>query len=105
MARKCIWVLLALLLAACSSPSQKKVSRAVQADVPKSHPMLPPELIGEDRQQQQALQTFVRSCARLGAGWQSLCSQAKLTPDTNEAAARFFASNFDEYTLDPGSGL
>ena len=106
MARKCIWVLLALLLAACSSSTPpKKAARQVRSEVPKSHPMLPPELIGEDRQQQQALQTFVRSCARLGAGWQSLCSQAKLTPDTNEAAARFFASNFDEYTLDSGSGL
>ena len=107
MLKKYSWLLLTLLLAACSSspPPEQKPIRHQTTGVPKSHPLLPAELIGEDRQQQQALQAFIHSCPRLGTSWQSLCNLARMTPKTHAAAATFFASNFDEYTLDSGSGL
>ena len=64
MLKKYSWLLLTLLLAACSSspPPEQKPVRRQTTGVPKSHPLLPAELIGEDRQQQQALQAFIHSC-------------------------------------------
>ncbi len=89
-----------LLVAACSSTPPAPTSVASRpAAKPVTH-RLPASLVGEDRQQQEALQAFLNSCSRLGMQWQSLCWQAQRTAKTPAAAARFFQQNFDEYALD-----
>ena len=94
-----------LLLAACSStPPAPKPVAVRPLSKPPVH-QLPASLIGEDRQQQEALQAFLNSCPQLGMRWQSLCWQAQRTPKTPAAAARFFQQNFDEYALAHGTGL
>lgn len=94
-----------LLVAACSSTPPVPSSVASRpAAKPVTH-RLPASLVGEDRQQQEALQAFLNSCPRLGMQWQSLCWQAQRTAKTPTAAARFFQQNFDEYALDDGHGL
>lgn len=94
-----------LLVAACSStPPAPTPVVARSASKPATH-HLPASLVGDDRQQQEALQAFLNSCPRLGMQWQSLCWQAQRTPKTPAAAARFFQQNFDEYAFASGSGL
>lgn len=99
------WLIVAAWgLAACSS-SQHDVT---QVNTPPSHrtvSALPTALVGDDRQQQEALQAFLHSCPRLGYAWQSLCLQASITPKTHAAATRYFQRYFDEYQLDNEPGL
>jgi membrane-bound lytic murein transglycosylase A len=93
-----------LVLAGCSSSPTVTQTPAPVPVRPKVH-SLPATLIGEDHQQQEALQAFLNSCPRLGMQWQGLCWQAQRTAKTPAAAARFFQQNFDEYELEGGDGL
>ena len=97
-----VWL---LVLAGCAShtPSSTPVSHKTPTFLHQA--MVPASLIGEDRQQQEALQAFIHSCPRLGVSWQSLCRTARLTPPDNASAGRFFRDNFDTYRFDSGSGL
>jgi membrane-bound lytic murein transglycosylase A len=49
-----------------------------------------------------ALRAFQRSCPRLPADWQSVCQRAASTP--TEAAAQFFASEFEPRRLQSPTG-